>query len=182
MLVLDQIVTSRLLLLRISHQDFDELDLMHRDPQVMATLGGVRSTAQTIEFLDRELDHWQRNGFGLWVVRDISTGRFAGRGGLRHTLITGSEHLEIVFGFMPGFWGRGLATELARESVRMGFSILNKIDLISLTLPTNDASRKVMEKVGLQHERDILDDELTLALYRITAPQWHKTEKNHSHV
>jgi RimJ/RimL family protein N-acetyltransferase len=155
--------------------DFDELARMYRDPQVMATLGGVRCAAETALYLERVLEHWEQYGFGWWTARDPHTGQFAGRGGLRHATVEGRAEVEVGYGLLPEFWGRGLATELARESVRAGFVKLHRPDLVSFTLPTNGASRRVMEKVGFRYERDIVHADLPHVLYRQTASAWKTT-------
>jgi len=169
---LDERRTPRLLLVRPRPDDLDDLARMHRDPQVMATLGGVRSAEETAPYLQRLLAHWEQHGFGWWVVRDADSGRFAGRGGLRHVTIGGREEVEVGYGLMAEFWGRGLATELARESVRVGFTELRRPDLVSFTLPTNRASQRVMEKAGFRYERDVVHAGLPHVLYRLTAAQW----------
>ena len=47
---------------------------MHRDPAVMAQLGGVRDEAQTAAYLARNLQHWADYGFGLWILRERGGG------------------------------------------------------------------------------------------------------------
>jgi ribosomal-protein-alanine N-acetyltransferase len=49
------------------------------------------------------------------------------------------------------YWGRGLATEGALASVDYGFEELGLERIISITLPENAASRRVMGKVGLTY-------------------------------
>jgi RimJ/RimL family protein N-acetyltransferase len=159
--------TARLLLRRMREDDRDDLRRMHTDPRVMATLGGVRDDRQTDEFLHGACTHWQRYGFGFWTVRDLATGRFAGRGGLLHTAITGGDDVEVAYAFLPEFWGRGLATELAHESVRTAFEVLGLAEVVCFALPTNLASRRVMEKVGFRYERDVVYHELQHVLYRL---------------
>jgi RimJ/RimL family protein N-acetyltransferase len=56
---------------------------------------------------------------------------------------------------MPECWGRGLATELATESVRVGFEVLGLPDLVCFALPTNAASLRVMEKLGFRPESEV---------------------------
>ncbi len=173
---LDEVRTARLLLTRTRIDDLDDFVRMHRDPRVMATLGGVRSAAETRGLVDRLVAHWEQYGFGWWVVRDLRTGRFAGRGGLRHVTVEGRDEVEVGYGLLPGFWGRGVATELARESVRVGFTVLQHSDLVSLTLPTNHASRRVMEKAGFRYERDVVYADLPHVLYRQSASAWRAAE------
>jgi RimJ/RimL family protein N-acetyltransferase len=73
---------------------------------------------------------------------------------------------------VPDFWGRGLATELARESVRVGFGVLGVADLVCFTLPTNARSRRVMEKAGFRYERDVEHAGLPHVLYRLRRNDW----------
>lgn len=159
--------TDHLIATRLRAEDFDELCNMHRDPRVMATLGGLRSTEQTRRFLHENLDHWERHGYGLWVFRDKVDGRFVGRGGLRKVTVGGSNEVEVAYAVMAEFWGQGVATEMAVASLQIGFTQLGMRDIVAFTLPTNHASRRVMEKVGFRYERDIIHVGLPHVLYRI---------------
>src|SRR5213080_4434521 len=95
---LDELRTSRLLLTRICADDLDDLVGMYQDPRVMATLGGVRAAPETAQYLERQLAHWNDHGFGLWTVRELASGRFAGRGGLRWASVGGAEEVEVAYG------------------------------------------------------------------------------------
>jgi RimJ/RimL family protein N-acetyltransferase len=171
---LEELRTPHLLLQRPRPADFDDIAAMYIDPVVMATLGGVRTRQQSRAYFDRLLAHWERHGFGWWIVRDLATGRFAGRGGLHCVVFLGRDEVEVGYGFLSEFWGRGLATELARESARVGFEVLGLPDLVSFTLPANRASRRVMEKVGFLYERDGLHADLPHVFYRLTAARWRE--------
>lgn len=158
--------TARLLLTRIAPSDLDDLARMYADPRVMATLGGAWTKDRVKLYLDKQLTHWQEHGFGYWTARDLQTGQFIGRGGLRYAIIEGRLEVEVGYGLMAEFWGRGLATELAQESVRVGFAELHRPDLVCFTLPTNAASRRVMEKAGFRYERNIIWADLPHVLCR----------------
>ena len=172
MVALDERRTERLALCRPRAADLDDLVRYNQNERVMATLGGVRSRDATREYLDRQLDHWERYGFGWWIVREARTGTFAGRGGLRHSTLDGCDEVEVGYGFLPEFWGQGLATELARASVRVAFVELQLVDLVAFTLPSNRASRSVMEKVGFRFERELMYADVLHVLYRLTAASW----------
>ena len=58
---------------------------------------------------------------------------------------------EVGWRLSRAHWGRGLATEGALASVRYGFERLGLERIISITLPQNAASRRVMEKAGLTY-------------------------------
>ena len=162
--------TARLLLTRLCPDDLGDLVRMYADPQVMATLGGVRTAEWVAEYLKKQIAHWDAHGFGYWTVRDRLTGKFAGRGGVRHAMVEGRPEIEVGYGLTTEFWGKGYATELAIESVRVGFAELRLADLICFTLTTNVASRRVMEKAGFRYERDIVYADLPHLLYRQRKP------------
>lgn len=172
---LESLLTPRLHLRRMTADDLDDLTRMHLDPRVMATLGGVRSPEHTSDWLQRQMGHWERCGFGLWMARECQTGQFAGRGGLHHVDIDGRDEIEVGYSFLPEFWGRGLATELACESIRAAFTVLNVPELVCFTLTTNHASQRVMQKAGFRYERDLLYKDLPHVFYRLRRGDWLPT-------
>lgn len=178
---IEALTTPRLALTRMGQPDWPELRAMHQDPRVMATLGGVQPLAVTRASFDRLLRHWDDHGFGWWAVRDHA-GRFVGRGGLRRVLVEATEELEIGYGIIANAWGRGYATELARAAAAAGFERIGAVSLCSFTLPSNAASRRVMEKVGLEFERDVVHVGLAHVLYRIGSARWHELERARSAV
>lgn len=166
--------TARLLLTRIAAADLGDLCRMHRDPDVMATLGGLRSDEVSADILAQLMAHWEQHGFGYWMARDAESGAFVGRGGLRRVVVGGAEEVEVGYALLPEYWSRGLATELARECVRVGVEILGLAELVAFTLPTNAASRRVMERVGFTYARDIIWAGMPHVLYRLAATAWRE--------
>ena len=169
---IDNLHTARLRLTRIQPADLDDYIRMYADPRVMATLGGVRTPEWVATYLDTQIAHRWQHGFGFWTLRDVATGQFAGRGGLRHATVNGKPEIELGYGFVLECWGRGLATEFTRESLRVAFEELKLAELTCFTLPTNLASKRVMEKVGFRYEGDIVHFDLPHVLYRLTAAEW----------
>jgi ribosomal-protein-alanine N-acetyltransferase len=163
----ERFCTSRLAAKRLRPDYAGLLHVMHDDARVMATLGGVRTPAKTDAWLAANLDHWERYGFGIWILRDRA-GTFAGRAGLRRVAVAGNEETEIAYALMPEFWGRGLATEIARALLAIGFARLDLVSVVAFTLPDNRASRRVMEKLGLTFERAFAYHGLPHVLYRMT--------------
>ena len=170
MTVAPSVTTARLHGSRLSPDDFDALCALHRDPEVMATLGGVRSDEQTREYVTTALAHWDRHGYGLWIFRDRATGAFVGRGGLRHVTLEETPEIEVAYTLARTSWGKGLATEIAAASLDVGIRQLGLTSLVAFALPENRASRRVMEKVGFTYERDIVWHRTRCVLYRIRTP------------
>jgi len=143
----------------------------------MAMLGGVRDTAGTVAYLEMNVKHWVDHGFGMWMLRDRDTSAVIGRAILRHLDVEGVDEVETGYGFMPEYWGRGLATEIADACVRIGFDQLGLSSIVAITTPANLASQRVMQKAGLVYERDIVHAGAPHVLFRINA-QWIRNRED----
>lgn len=163
---LDSFATPRLYAERLVPGHLDEIRRMHRDARVMKWLGGVRTEEQTRAYLQHNLDHWERYGFGLWIVRTPARDAVVGRAVVRHLDVEGAAEVEIGYALYPEWWGQGLATELANRCIVIGRSLLGLQSLVAVTHRENAASRHVMEKAGMVHDRDILHAGEPHVLYR----------------
>jgi RimJ/RimL family protein N-acetyltransferase len=136
---------------------------------VGATLWGRPEAPTETEVLDglaAKVDHWDRHGFGMWLLRDRETGEMVGRGGLQYTYTAGLHAVEVGWAIVPERWGQGLATEMAHAAVDVGFRQVGLLEIVAFTLPSNVASRRVMEKAGFSYDRDIVHAGLPHVLYR----------------
>jgi [ribosomal protein S5]-alanine N-acetyltransferase len=164
---LDRVETERLVGERLREEHLPYLLAMDADPDVMATLGGVRSANETWENLWSGVDHWERHGFGPWVFHARETGEAVASAALRHVTIESRDEVEVGYRVAAAWWGRGIATEIASALVGVARDRLGLAELVAFTLPFNLASRRVMEKVGFTYERDIEWAALPHVLYRL---------------
>lgn len=166
----DTFDTPRMRADRLVADDLSHIARMYADERVMATLGGVRTLEQVHSLVAAHVEHWERNGFGFWMFRDRTDGAFVGRAGLRRVHVGGRDEVELGYALMPAYWGQGLATEMAEGCLRVGRDHLGLTNIVAYALPTNVASRRVMEKVGFVYERDIVHANLPHVLYRLRTP------------
>lgn len=138
---------------------------MDGDAAYMALLGGVRSESQTREYLTRNLKHWDQYNFGLWMLRDRDDA-IAGRCVLRHLDVDGADEVELGYGLHTQYWGKGLATEVAKELLRLGRTELARDTLVAVTRPENLGSQRVLVKTGLALDREIVYDGVPHLLFR----------------
>ncbi len=59
---------------------------------------------------------------------------------------------EIGWGMHPALWGKGYATEAARELLRFAFDTLHAHRVVAFCHADNLASVRVMEKLGMRRE------------------------------
>src|SRR6266545_2510860 len=137
----DAFSTPRLHAERVTVDHLADLCAMDSDAQFMAFLGGPRDAAATAAYLARNLRHWTDYGFGLWILREAATNRVAGRAVVRHLLVEGQDEVEIGYGFYAGYWGRGLATEIAVACRDIGLHELRLPSVVAVTRPANLASQ-----------------------------------------
>jgi ribosomal-protein-alanine N-acetyltransferase len=169
---IDSIRTERLSLDRIRPEDVEDMVAMHQDDTFVEVFGH-RSTPEHVRtFTAKQMDDWDRVGYSLWTIRDRETGAFIGRGGLRPVAIDGVDEVELGYGLRPEWWDRGLASEMSRVALQVGFERIELESIVAFTMPTNSRSRHVMEKMGLTFERDITWADMPHVLYRITREEW----------
>lgn len=166
---IDRVETERMILERLRFEHGPEQLRLLLDPRVNATLwprDQPPTEAEVIDGLAAKVKHWDRHGFGMWLLRDGETGEMVGRGGLQYTYTAGLHDVEAGWAIVPERWGQGLATELANACVEVGFERVGLLEIVAFTLPSNVASRRVMEKSGFAYDRDIVHAGLPHVLYR----------------
>lgn len=138
-------------------EDLDELWELYRDPEVTKYIPDApRTRAETQEELEWFLNgHPQHPKLGLWATVLKENGKFIGRCGLLPWTIDGQDEVEVAYTIARDYWGRGLATEIARGIVQYAFGTLGLTRLICLPEPGNIGSQKVAEKIGMRLEKKL---------------------------
>jgi len=165
---MDHFTTARLSAEKLREDHLADLIELHLDPEVSRYLGGVRSPDKTKAYLIDNIAHWDRHGFGLWVLR-TKDGAFAGRAGIRHVLVEGVDEIEIAYTFKRSLWGQGFASEIAKVLTRIGLSQLRLPSLIGLISVENAASRRVVERLNYKLERRAVHKDEDVVLYRLSS-------------
>jgi ribosomal-protein-alanine N-acetyltransferase len=86
---------------------------------------------------------------------------------LQHNRVARRSEVEIGWAVVSRMWGRGLATELGRHAL-VSASGAGFERVVAFTRPDNQASRRVMEKLGLRYECDFTHAGLPHVLYATT--------------
>ena len=135
------------------------------DPRVAGTLGGPYARERYESWIRKDVAHWNLYDFGAWHAFERSTDQLVGRIGSRITLVEGVVEVVLAWAVHPDHWGQGYAPELAAPARDLVFSRGVK-SVVAFTAPDNTASRRVMEKLGMTYERDIVHADLPHVLYR----------------
>lgn len=162
----ERIETAHLVLTRPVAGDQDDIAGLFGDPRVGTWLGGTMTPEEAARAFTAWGAHWEAHGWGMWIARDPVTGALAGRGGPQLSLNDGEPCVELGWVVVPERWGEGLATEIGAASIQVVRDVLGVGEVVAKTLTDNDASRRVMEKLGMSPERDLVHRGLPHRLFR----------------
>lgn len=152
--------TERMIATVLGPEHLDDLQRLHADAGVMRWLsadGAPLSGERTRAALDDSVRHWSRHGFGMWAFHDRASGRFIGRGGLKQYVLSdldGRREVGLAYAVVSEHWNAGFATEMASGTLSVAFGRLGLERVGSWTLPANEASQRVMEKLGFRYQGD----------------------------
>lgn len=168
----DAFHTTHIHAVRLAPEALAFIMAMHANAELMATMGGVRDAEGSQRYVDDNLEHWRRHGFGIYILRDAATGAAIGRAGLKAVSADGRAGVELAYAFVPAAWGKGFAPEIGRALIALGFEHLRADAFDAVTLRSNAASQRVLEKIGLRYAGLTRDTSEPKARYQIRRADW----------
>lgn len=146
--------TERLVLRMVSIDDAEFVLKLLNEPSFLQYIGdkGVRNLDDARQYvLNGPVASYEKNGFGLYLVELKDGGTPIGISGLvkRDTL----PDPDIGFAFLPAFWSKGYALESAAAVMNYARATLGLNRILAITSPDNEASAKLLGRIGLRFER-----------------------------
>jgi RimJ/RimL family protein N-acetyltransferase len=146
--------TDRLVLRWLAVEDAEFILRLVNEPSFIRFIGdkGVRNLDDAREYiLNGPVDSYQRNAFGLYLVELKESGAPIGISGLvKRPALTDAD---IGFAFLPEYWSKGYAVESAAAVLDYAREVLGLGRILAITSLDNDASAKLLGKIGLKFER-----------------------------
>ena len=175
------IETERLRLRPLEHGDLDGYLAIHADPEVARFLyWGVRTRAELAEVLNGKIERaaLERPGDAVDVAVILRDG--GALVGCVSLSWSDDEHRqgELGYIFNPAHAGNGYATEAARELLRIGFERLGLHRIAGRLDARNEASARVLERLGMRREAHLLENEFVKGewtdelVYALLADEW----------
>ncbi|MBC8153217.1 MAG: GNAT family N-acetyltransferase [Bacteroidetes bacterium] len=154
--------TNRLTLTPFAEADLPELHALFIDPDVRRYLMDDLIVEETwmADVVDKSTTMFHDLHYGMWAVRGTGQRPIIGFCGYwRFEQLT--PPLQLIYGLLPAC--QGLATEAARTVMDYGFETVGFTEIIAATDEPNQASVRVMERLGMMH---LKTDDTTL-FYRL---------------
>lgn len=148
-----RIMTKRLALRELTEDDLDTVAAMLGDPEVMRFWPKPCDRAESLAWIERQLERYRTDGYGYWLAVGRDSGEVIGQAGLLQTDIDGLSFPALGYIVNRRFWRRGYATEAARACVRYVFEVLDQPSVHTLIRPENEPSLGVAAKLGMTVER-----------------------------
>jgi ribosomal-protein-alanine N-acetyltransferase len=127
------------------------------DPDVMRFSDGVKTKEWVQAWLETCLERYQTWGFGPCAVVEQRSQNVIGYCGLFFFPdLDGQAEVEIGYRLARSAWGQGYATEAACAVRDHAFTTLGMKRLIAMIDPSNIASIRVAEKVGMKYEKEVM--------------------------
>jgi len=147
------LVTERLRLRAPLPGDAAAILALIGDPEVtryinvvtIATLGEAHAV---LERLDQR---YAARDMIRWAIELVEHNEMIGTVGLLRFDFE-HRHAELGYDLARRWWGRGITTEAAGAVIRYGFSVLGLHRIEAGVLPENDASVRVLQKLGFLEE------------------------------
>ncbi len=160
--------TARLVLRRFTLDDAEFVMELVNEPGWLRYIGdrNVHRLEQARGFIEqRLLGPYERLGFGFYRVERKEDGVPVGLSGLVKR--EGLDDVDIGFGQLARFSGRGYAHEAALEVVRMAAGDLKLSRLVAITQPDNAGSIALLLRLGMSFERTVRlpGEQVDLSLY-----------------
>jgi len=146
--------TERLILRELNAGDAQFILALLNEPSFLRFIGDKKvRTVQDAEqyILNGPVTSYERHGFGLCLVELKDTHTPIGICGLlkRDEL----PDPDIGFAFLPDFWNKGFAFESAAAVLQDARERLNLNHILAITNQDNEASIKLLQKLGFKIER-----------------------------
>ena len=106
--------TERLFLREMDRNDYDALYRVLADTEIMRHYPYTFDEARVRAWIERNMERYRVNGFGLWAVCLKGSGEMIGDCGLTLQTINGNELPEIGYHIRRDFQRRGYAKEAAK--------------------------------------------------------------------
>ena len=169
---MDFLQSDRLVFYKLTLADSALMLRLLNEESFLRNIGdrGVRTLAQAEQYLqDGPLRSYQQHGFGMYRVVRKADGVNIGLAGLVFREYLGIP--DVGYALLPEFSGAGYASEAALAVYLYGKTVLNLPAIVGIVAPDNLASKKILEKIGLVTEKQVLSADTDKWLDYYTEPK-----------
>lgn len=155
--------TERCTIKRLQESDLNDVKKIYANHEVREFLGGIRNK-ESVRGIVEEMLTSSPESFH-WVVREKQTESMIGLVSL--DLHHEGVYQEVSYQFLPCWWGKGYASEVVSVIIHFALNELNLSTIVAETQTANQASCKLLERLGMEFERTTVRFGAEQAIYSI---------------
>ncbi len=146
--------TKRLIIRTWTTDDIAPYAKIIADPDVMKFIGtGQVRTAQEAEaYINKCMDNISKTGWARFAVADKKTEELLGFCGYSNY----NNELDFGWRYAKKHWNKGYGTEAAQAVLDLGIHTFKFPRIVCISYPENRGSIRIIEKIGMQFEKDIM--------------------------
>lgn len=150
----ERIRTERLVLRRWRAEDVAAYAALQADPETRRFYPSLLTYEESAAEVDRHVQGFSRDGFGVWVVAKPEDDALVGFAGVRRIprAMPFTPLIDLVWFLHPSLWGQGYALEAAKAALDDVFTRTEVEDVVAYTARPNVPSQRVMEKLGMTRD------------------------------
>ena len=168
--------TKRLFIREMDNNDYLDLREILQDKDVMYAWEHSFSDKETKEWLEKQLERYKTNGYGLWALIEKTSYKFIGQCGFTIKNVKNKELLVLAYLLNKKYWKKGFATEAAKACINYAHDQLNVKTLYTIIRTNNIQSQKVAERLCMK-----IEDEFIVNYFNMEMPHYlYKIEKGKS--
>lgn len=146
--------TARLALRQLADEDAPFILELLNEPSFIRNIGdrGVRTLDDARGYIrNGPAPSYAQHGFGLWLVELREGAAPIGICGLLKRDVL--DDVDIGFAYLPAFQSKGYGFEAARAVLDYARDVLRLPRIVAIVNADNDASARLLEKLGMSFER-----------------------------
>jgi len=145
--------------------------------EFLSTFGYNSNEEMSRFWIEKQINRYKENRFGLQALIHKQTQAFIGQCGLITQAIDGKTEMEIGYHVFKKYWGQGFATEAAKCFIDYAFTNNLAPSIISIIDINNIKSQRVAGKNGLVKERQTRWAHHDVFVYRIYKENWQSKKE-----
>jgi [ribosomal protein S5]-alanine N-acetyltransferase len=147
--------TSRMKFTRLDESDLDFLLEYHSCPELTKYLPLEKPypKEKVVNYLANRIKHWINHNFGTYLLTSKETNEKIGYSGLEY--VGETNYIDIRFGIIKEYWGKGLATEAAKTCINNGFDKHHLNIIYGAAVSNNIGSITTLKKIGMKQTNKV---------------------------
>ncbi|GLI57942.1 acetyltransferase [Propionigenium maris DSM 9537] len=141
--------SERLILRKLRREDIDEVAPILGDIEVMYAWEKAFSREETAEWIEKNLEKYERDGYSYLIAHEKSGGECIGLIGPLVERVEGTEYPGIAYIIKKEYWKKGYAAEGAGACMTYLFNEGGAEEVVAQIKHDNEGSIGVARKLGM---------------------------------